>query len=82
MNAQTKKNAQQMPVLFASADITDRLIYYATLKDVEINESDSTTTDEFTGVQQFASRLPLSALKLRSTNQALSNNYITPKPSD
>jgi hypothetical protein len=58
--------------------MTDRLIYYATLKDIAINESDLTTTYEFTGLQQIASHLPLSSLKLRSTNRALSNNYIRP----
>jgi hypothetical protein len=67
-----------MPVVFASADLTDRLIYYATLKDVEINESDLTTTYEFTGLQKIASHLPLGSLKLRSTNRALSDNYIRP----
>jgi hypothetical protein len=75
---EAKKNGQWMPVVFASADLTDRLIYYATLKDVEINESDLTTTYEFTGLQQIASHLPLSSLKLRSTNRALSDNYIRP----
>jgi hypothetical protein len=75
---EAKKNGQRMPVIFASADFTDRLIYHATLKDIVINESDSTTTYEFTGLQQFASHLPLSSLKLRSTNRALSNDYIRP----
>jgi hypothetical protein len=75
---EAKKYGQRMPVIFASADITDRLIYYAMLKDVEINESDSTTTYEFTGLHQIVSHLPLSSLTLRSTNRPLSDNYIRP----
>ncbi len=75
---EAKKNAQRMPVIFASADITDRLIYYATLKDVEINESDSTTTYEFSGLRQIGSHQPLSSLTLRSTKRPLSDSYIRP----
>jgi hypothetical protein len=67
-----------MSVIFASADITDRLIYYAMLKDIEINEANSTTVYEFIGLQQIMSQLPLSALKLRSTNRPLSDYYIRP----
>jgi hypothetical protein len=75
---EAKKNGQRMPVIFASADMTDKLIYYAMLKDVEINEENSTTIYEFTGLQQITSYLPLSSLKLRSTNRPLSDNYIRP----
>ena len=78
LSMEAKKSGQRMPVIFASADITDRLIYYAMLEDVEINESDLTTTYEFKGLQQIASHLPLSSLKLRSTNRPLSNNFIRP----
>jgi hypothetical protein len=76
---EAKKNGQRMPVIFASADIgTDRLIYYAMLRDVEINESGSTTTYEFASLQQIASHHPLSSLTLRSTNRPLSDNFIRP----
>lgn len=75
---EAKKNGQRMPVTFASADITERLIYYAMLEDVEINESDSTTTYEFADLQPIASHHPLSSLTLRSTNRPLSDNYIRP----
>jgi hypothetical protein len=75
---EAKKNGQRMPVIFASADITDKLIYYAMLKDIEINKANSTTVYEFIGLQQITSQLPLSALKLRSTNRPLSDYYIRP----
>ena len=76
---EAKKNHQRMPVVFATAGIgTDSLIYYAMLKDVEINESDSTTTYEFTDLQRIATHHPLSSLTLRSTNRPLSDNYIRP----
>jgi hypothetical protein len=52
---EAKKDAQRMPVILASADITDKLIYYAMLKDIEINEANSTTVYEFIGLQQITS---------------------------
>lgn len=75
---EARKNGQRMPVIFASADITDRLIYYAMLKDVDVNEADSTTTYEFTGLHQITSHRQLSSLRLRSTGRSLSDNYIRP----
>lgn len=73
-----KKNNQRMPVIFASADITDRLVYYAMLSNVEVDETDSTTKYEFTDLKQITGDLPLSSLKLQSTNRPLSDDYIRP----
>ncbi len=75
---EAKKKGQRMPVIFASADTTDRLIYSAMLKDVKLNELDSTTTYEFADLQRITSQHPLSSLRLRSTNRPLSDNYIRP----
>jgi hypothetical protein len=75
---EAKRSYQRMPVIFASADVTDRLIYYAMLSDIEIEEINSTTRYEFTGLEEVKGEMPLSSLKLRSTNRPLSDNYIRP----
>ena len=75
---EAKKNNQRMPVIFASADITDKLVYYAMLSNVEVDETDSTTKYEFTDLKQITGDLPLSSLKLRSTNRPQSDDYIRP----
>ena len=73
-----KRSGQRMPVIFASADVTDKLIYYAMLSDIEIDETNSTTRYEFTQLEKIKDDLPLSTLRLRSTNRPLSDNYIRP----
>jgi hypothetical protein len=75
---QAKGSGQRMPVIFASADVTDKLVYYAMLSDIELDETNSTTRYEFTELQKVEGDLPLSTLKLRSTNRPLSDNYIRP----
>ncbi len=75
---EAKKNNQRMPVIFASADVTDKLIYYRILSDVQVDETNSTTKYEFTDLEQITRDLPLSTLKLRSTNRPLSDSFIRP----
>ncbi len=67
-----------MLVIFASADVTEKLVYYATLSDVQIDETGGMTKYEFTHLKPIEGDLPLSSLKLRSTNQPLSDNFIRP----
>jgi hypothetical protein len=65
-------------VIFAAADVTDKLLYYAMLSDIEIYETNSTTWYEFTQLEEIKGDLPLSTLRLKSTNRPLSDNYIRP----
>ena len=75
---QAKRSGQRMPVIFASADVTDKLLYYAMLSEIDIDETNSTTRYEFTQLEKIKDDLPLSTLRLRSTNRPLSDNYIRP----
>ncbi len=75
---EAKRSGQRMAVIFASADTTDKLIYHAMLSNIEIDETNSTTKYEFTGLEKVKGDLPLSTLRLKSTNQPLSDNYIRP----
>jgi hypothetical protein len=72
------RNGQRMPVVFASADVTDKLLYYAVLSDLVLDEVNSTTSYEFTDLVPVEGDLPLSTLRLRSTNRPLSDDYIRP----
>lgn len=73
-----KKSGQRMPVIFASADVTDKLVYYATLSSVQIDEAGGTTKYEFDELKPIEGDFPLSSLTLRSTNRPLSDNDIRP----
>ena len=75
---EAKKHGQRMPVIFASADVTDKLLYYAVLSNLVIDEASSTTSYQFNHLQPVKGDFPLSSLRLRSTNRPLSDNYIRP----
>lgn len=75
---ETQRDGQRMPVIFACAAETDKLLYYATLSDLTIDEANSTTSYRFTDLEPIKGDLPLSTLKLKSTNRPLSDNYIRP----
>ena len=75
---EAQRNGQRMPVVFASADVTDKLRYHALLTSMELDETNYTTTYEFTHLEPVTGDLPLSTLRLRSTNRPLSDNYIRP----
>jgi|SRR5215210_8973152 len=75
---EAERNAQRMPVVFASADVTDKLLYHAVLSDLTLDEANSTTSYEFTDLTPVEGDLPLSTLRLRSTDRPLSDNYIRP----
>lgn len=75
---EAQENGEKMPVLFNAADTGGGLIYYAFLKAVEVDEDDFSTTYKFAQLTKLEDKLPLSSLKLKSTNQPLSNDYIRP----
>src|SRR5215204_4642315 len=43
-----QKNGMRMPVIFASADVGDKLLYHAILSEVEVDEDNYTTEYSFT----------------------------------
>ncbi len=75
---EAKRDGQRMPVIFASADVTTALLYHAVLSDLVLDEEDSTTSYRFTHLERVEGNLPLSSLRLRSTNRPLSDDYIRP----
>ena len=75
---EAKKHGQRMLVIFASADVTDKLLYYAVLSNLVIDEASSTTSYQFNHLEPVKGDLPLSSLRLRSTNRPLSDDYIRP----
>ena len=75
---EARKDGEQMPVLFGAADTGAGLIYYAFLKDVELDEEEPATKYKFTQLTKLETNPPLSSLTLKSTNRPLSNDYIRP----
>lgn len=75
---EARKDGEQMPVLFNAADVGGGLIYYAFLKDVEVDEGEPSTKYAFTQLTKLENNPQLSSLKLKSSNRPLSNDYIRP----
>ena len=67
-----------MPVVFASAEKTDKLLYYAFVNSVEVDHERSVTRYGFTNLTPIEDHYPLSTLRLRSSNRPLSDNFIMP----
>ncbi len=75
---EAKENGMRMPVIFAPAGVGDRLLYYATLSDVEVDDTNYTTRYRFTRLTPIDGDYPLSSLTQRSTNRSLSDDFIRP----
>jgi hypothetical protein len=75
---EAKDKGTRMPVIFASADVGEKLLYYAWLSDVELDDTNYTTRYGFTDLTPIEDDFPLSSLRLRSTNRPLSENFIRP----
>lgn len=75
---ETQKHGEQMPVFFGAADTGAGLIYYAFLKDVDVDDEEPSTKYKFTQLTKLENNPSLSSLKLKSTKQPLSNDYIRP----
>ena len=67
-----------MPVIFSAAEQEARLIYWATIDDITIDEDDRTTTCTYTNLKPITPSRPLSSLRMRSTRQPLSEDFIRP----
>ena len=78
---EAQRHDLKMPILFAAADVTSGLIYYAILDELSIDESNlekPLTRYRFSGLTPIEGNPPLSALTLKNTNKRLSGNYIRP----
>ncbi len=77
---QAQRDGLLMPLLFAAAEteVGSGLIYVAALRDIEINDINSTTMYRFSDLKKLKNNPPLDSLKLKKTNQPLSNNFIRP----
>lgn len=75
---EAKESGMRMPVIFAPADVGDKLLYYAWLSDVELDDTNQTTRYTFTELTPIDSDYPLSSLRLRSSNRSLSEDFIRP----
>jgi hypothetical protein len=75
---EAKDRGMRVPVVFASTDVTDKLIYYAMLSRVEVDHENATTSYAFTDLTPIEGDHPLSSLKLRSNRRPLSDKFIRP----
>lgn len=77
---EAKDKGERVPIIFgaAEADAPKGLAYHAILEEVENDEAKSTATYKFSGLKKVVGDIPLSSLKLKSTNAPLSNEYIRP----
>jgi VRR-NUC domain. len=73
---QAKRTGANLPIIFAAAETTTSsgLIYWAQTTD--LNASENSTTVSFTDLQPITSHPPLNSLKLKSTGEPLSNDFI------
>ena len=76
-----KKQKVEIPIFFSAADENSGLIYYAFLDSIKIDETEKNvfrTTYSFHDLTEIKEPKPKSSLKLRSTDNPLSDNYIRP----
>lgn len=73
-----KDKDARVPVIFAAADTGGGLLYRAFLTDVEVNDTEATTTYKFVELKPIDGKHPKSSLRLKSTNRPLSDDYIRP----
>lgn len=75
---EAEDGGMRMPVIFAPADVGDKLLYYAVLTRVEVDYENGNTTYAFTDLTPIEGDHPLSSLKLRSSGRPLSDTFIRP----
>ena len=75
---QAQSAGLSMPVIFSAAEEDSGLIYYARLTAVELDEDRGTTSYSFADLLKIEPARPKSALKLISTGNNLSDDYIRP----
>jgi len=65
------------PIIFASAESTDSLIYWAQVNRIHVSE-DGSSEIHYTELEPIPSRPPLSTLRLLSSGEPLSDNFQRP----
>jgi hypothetical protein len=72
---------EALPIIFASAEITDRLLYWGIVTGIWTAEDEETrpgTRYSVARLRRVPGELPLSYLRLRSSGKQLSANFIRP----
>ena len=77
-----RKIGQRLPVIFAAGETIDGIIYFAYIDDLYVSPLDEhgngTTTIRFSELQPLRPKRPLSSLRLKSSGQPLSEDFIRP----
>jgi hypothetical protein len=76
--AEAVRSGEQMPIVFSGADVATGLFYWATIDDVKVDREKRETTCSYSNLREINPPKPLSALRLKTGNRQLSDNYIRP----
>jgi hypothetical protein len=75
---QARRSSELMPLVLSGAEKDTGLIYWATIDDITIDERDRTTTCTYSNLRTITPCRPKSSLRLRKTDQPLSEESIRP----
>jgi hypothetical protein len=75
---QARRSGELMPIIFSAAEDDTGLIYWATIDDITIDEDSRITTCTYSSLKPITPARPKSLLRLRSTGQLLSEDFIRP----
>ena len=77
-----KKKGQQLPIVFAHSEHIDGVRYSAVIDELDVSPADergtATTTVSFSELRRLRKKEPLNALRLKSSGQPLSKEFIRP----
>ena len=75
---QARRSGELMPLVFSGAEKNTGLIYWATIDDITIDEESRTTACTYSDLRTIVPYKPKSSLRLRSTGQPISEDFIRP----
>jgi len=79
---EAKKTGQRLPIVFAHAERIDGVRYSAVIDDLDVSAADErgkgTTAVRFSGLRRLHKKQPLRALRLKSSGNPLSDDFIRP----
>lgn len=75
---QARRSGELMPLVFSGAENDTGLIYWATVVDITIDEESRTTACTYSNLRTITPHKPKSSLRLRSTGQPISEDFIRP----
>jgi uncharacterized protein YeaO (DUF488 family) len=80
--SQARKAGQKLPILFAAGESIDGAIYFAFIDEIVVSPLDEngngSTAIRFSELKKLHRKLPLSALRLKSSGKPLSEDFIRP----